>query len=514
MITLIFGTLLLGVGLSELIPVWRSDPTLSHAPLLCVISIYILLQRRNALLEGSHFAPQGFLLLLFSVLLNVLSHWADVPSLSALSLLGMIGGVFWTLGGSQTLRRSIAPLGLLLFTIPWPTALTVRLQFWLQLTSSAYAALMAGTLGLPVHRDGVTLHVIPHVGQPPIYSMMVAQKCSGLSSLMALLALGYLVAWMTPIRFQVRFLFLLAVLPLTLGANALRLTLILAAGSSGNLRLAQFVHDNEQPVLMLFCGVGLMGLRALLLRLHHKSETSSTDETPLSTNPDNLKTKRKSDKRGCFVAVNLLLLAALVGAGFAQQSEARTPAYPDFFARFDLDYRDWKAQNFNLSPPEREMLQPDAVLVRRYTSERNPNEWAEISVIAGHRKKTVHNPAFCIGGDGWETVSEESTVYVLDGKRVEATRAKIMKDGKSLYATYFFTNGGFSCANMGRFQVAQIVGRLGSRPSLGALVRIITPVGASPVSGIALTDDFCYRVLPAVLTRLEMARQNKSGGLN
>ncbi len=263
-ITFGLGLILITLTLRDLWPVWRDDSTLSHAPLLLAFSLLVFWKRRHQLVWVSA-ESGGLALLAGSVGIGLFGQWSAIPALSALSTLGIAAGSLWFLGGKASLRRVLAPLGLLLFTLPWPTALIVRLQFWLQLTSSTYAALGAGLLGIPVHRDGVTLHIVPHSGESPIYSILVAQKCSGLSSLMALLSLGYLAGWFTPIRFQGRLIFLAAVLPLTLAANSVRLVLILLAGSAGNARLAGLVHDNEQPVLMLFCGLGLMGLRALLL---------------------------------------------------------------------------------------------------------------------------------------------------------------------------------------------------------------------------------------------------------
>jgi exosortase/archaeosortase family protein len=95
--------------------------------------------------------------------------------------------------------------------------------------------------------------------------MLVAAKCSGLTSLMVLLALGYLITSFTPAHLGWRALLLASVVPLTLLANTLRLTLILVAAAHGSPSLAQWVHDHEAPVLIFFCSIGLIGLQRLLL---------------------------------------------------------------------------------------------------------------------------------------------------------------------------------------------------------------------------------------------------------
>ena len=145
--------------------------------------------------------------------------------------------------------------------IPWPTVLIDRLAFPLQLMSSAYAALLAGMLGIPIHRDGVNLAVMPGMDAPPVYAMVVAQACSGLTSLLVLLALGYLIAYHTPVRWAWKALLLGAVIPLTLCANAIRLTIILIAGAHHNPGLAKWIHDHEGPVLIFGCSLALTALR-------------------------------------------------------------------------------------------------------------------------------------------------------------------------------------------------------------------------------------------------------------
>ena len=159
--------------------------------------------------------------------------------------------------------------------IPWPSTLTGALAFPLQLISSAYAAQLAGMLGIPILRDGVQLAVVPNLNAPPVYSIIVAQACSGLTSMSVLLALGYLIAYFTPARLGWRAALVVVVVPLTVLLNAIRLTMVLVAGANHRPALAQWVHDHEQPVLVFLCSLGLLGLRHLLLqwlasRANHK----------------------------------------------------------------------------------------------------------------------------------------------------------------------------------------------------------------------------------------------------
>lgn len=251
--------------LGPLWEVWRGEASLSHGPLLWLIALALLWGRRAGLRQWSAASPGGMALLLGAAVSYAGAVWADTAFLKPIAFLGMAAGAVWFLGGSRALRACAGPLGLLLFSIPWPTTLVEAVSFPLQLTSSAYAALFAGMLGLPVQRDGVHLVVMPPVGHTPVYAIRVAAECSGLTSLMVLLAVGYLIAYHTPAGWGARAALVAAVAPMALVANAVRLTVILLVGAHYSADLASWVHDHEQPVLVLLCGLGLVGLRQAIL---------------------------------------------------------------------------------------------------------------------------------------------------------------------------------------------------------------------------------------------------------
>ncbi|MCC2667944.1 MAG: exosortase [Armatimonadetes bacterium] len=261
----------------SLVELWQKDPSLSHGPIIPVIAAALLWQRRKHLKQWEAATPAGLAALGASSLVYVAAVWADIYFLKPLGLILMLMSGIWFLGGPQAARLSRGAVAFLVFMIPWPTTLTERLAFPLQLTSSAYAATLSGILGIPIIRDGVHLYVMPSLSKPPLYSIIVARQCSGLTSLMVLLALGYLVAYFTPAKIGWRTLLVAAVVPLTLFANSLRLTLILVAGTYHSAGLARWVHDHEAPVLVFFCSMGLLALRAgILAWLNREPEDDGT----------------------------------------------------------------------------------------------------------------------------------------------------------------------------------------------------------------------------------------------
>ena len=215
--------------------------------------------------------------MLLATVFYFLAVFADVDFLKPLSLIGMmLGGVLF-LGGTESFKTCVGPLGFLVFMIPWPTLIQDHLGLPLQLISSAYAALFAGMLGVPIHREGVQIFVQPDLNASPVYAMVVAQQCSGLTSMTVLLALTYFMAYLTPVKMSLRILMVGAVIPLAIITNSTRLTIILLFGAHGNVILAKWVHDHEGPVLIFFCSIALMGLRHFLITRSSQSMDGNLD---------------------------------------------------------------------------------------------------------------------------------------------------------------------------------------------------------------------------------------------
>jgi exosortase len=264
------GLLLLNVLLwAPLVPTlvgsWRGDDTLSHGPLVPVIAGFLLWSRREDLRRWDAAYGPGLWLLGIGAVLHVLSVWADVAFLGGSALVLMLAATVWYLGGARALGASAGALGFLPFMLPWPTTVSDKLAFPMQLASSSYAALLGGLIGLPVHRQGVELAIQPDPNAAPVYQVLVARGCSGLTSMIVLLALAYLVAYATPVRFPWKALLVGSVIPLAIVGNALRLTLILIAGANRGEAVATWVHDHEAPFLIFLCSLALMGIRAAIL---------------------------------------------------------------------------------------------------------------------------------------------------------------------------------------------------------------------------------------------------------
>lgn len=205
-----------------------------------------------------------------------------------------------------------------------------------------------------------------------------------------------------------------------------------------------------------------------------------------------------------FLWACLVLLFAFAGSSWARRIETGKLDQPDFLTRLNPQFRGWTTSDIPLDANEAELLEPDAYLIRRYLSPQGVG--VELAVVAGHRKRTVHTPGFCMAGGGWETLAQKSPLLTIEGRQVKATQLLLARDGRRVLTTYFFTDGAYTTNSLVTFQASQLLNRLQSRVPLGAVVRILAPVSGELADAERLTDEFAQSVLPGVMTALGQRR--------
>jgi len=215
-ITVLVGTLYAPVFIG-LVHDWYKDPDYSHGPFVPLLSGYILYRKRGKLAAAPvHPTWLGLIVILGSLGLLFLGNLAAEYFISRISLLGTIVGIILYVRGGKQLQSLAFPLAFLLLMIPLPTIVYDQIIFPMQLVTSR---LVTGTLEnvqlFPIMREGNLLIT----GR---YSVEVVQACSGVRSLMTLLALALGYGYLMEGRPAIRIMLACSVFPLAIFGNALR----------------------------------------------------------------------------------------------------------------------------------------------------------------------------------------------------------------------------------------------------------------------------------------------------
>ncbi len=239
---------------------WRVDENYSHGFLIPVISGYAIWTNRAQLFSTPaepRLLPGAALVLLavFMLLAGILGAELYVTRLSlVISLFGLT--IYF--GGWAWLRQMLFPIGLLLLALPIPNILFNQIAFPLQLLASDYATRLIRLLGIPALREGNVIELAR-------MKLQVVEACSGIRSLVSLTSLAVIYVYFTETRWWRRIALVVAVIPIAIVANALR---VAGTGVMAHYRGAQaaegFLHSFSGLMVFLVAVLLLVGLAQLL----------------------------------------------------------------------------------------------------------------------------------------------------------------------------------------------------------------------------------------------------------
>lgn len=246
-------------ALLALIEVWRSFDYYSHGFLVPVFA-YAAYHPIAARLGPPRSEPSGLLAIAAALAVYALGLAAGSVTLQGLALVGAVAGLVLHRWGVQGLRRLAFPVGFLIFMVPAPPQLLQPLIVELQLLVSSLSVGVLHALGFAVRQEGNVLLL------PGGDRLFVAEACSGITSLVTLLPLGVALAYFSETRWLPRLLIVLAVVPLALLANLLRVILtVRAAETYGPAAVIESpLHEMAGLLIFALACLGLLALGALL----------------------------------------------------------------------------------------------------------------------------------------------------------------------------------------------------------------------------------------------------------
>jgi exosortase len=236
---------------------WWTDPDMGHGLLLFPVSLW--LAWRSGLLEDTRpDVAGGTVLLVGAVLVRALGSLAAEFFTQRFSILLALAGVTVFCFGWKQLRHWWLPFTLLFLAIPLPDVIVNRLAIPLQFRASRMGTALLQWRHVPVLANGNVI-VIPE-GR-----LFVAEACSGLRSLTALMALGVMIGGLYLGTVTSRIVLLLLAVPVAVLVNAFRVFLTAFLMHFVDPALGQgFMHASEGWALFLVSMVILAAITVVL----------------------------------------------------------------------------------------------------------------------------------------------------------------------------------------------------------------------------------------------------------
>jgi len=262
---------LYGPVLLRMVTQWWQDPDYSHGFVVPLFVGYVLYLRRHELrqisIEPNKF---GFLVMLAAIGLLLVGSLGAELFVSRSSLLFLLAGMILFFAGWKMLHAVAFPLMFLGLMIPLPALIYNQVTFPLQLFASRLASNCIELLGIPVLREGNVL-VLPN------YSLEVVEACSGIRSLMSLIALAVAFGYFVERRLWARIVLVAFMLPIAVASNALRVVgASVATYFLGPQYAEGFFHTFQGWLIFVSAVVCMLFVHWVLTRIGpRRSETSA-----------------------------------------------------------------------------------------------------------------------------------------------------------------------------------------------------------------------------------------------
>ena len=241
---------------------WNNDPDYSHGFLVPVLVGYFVWERWDRL-KAIPIVPSlwGIALLAGGLLMLVIGSIGAELYLQRSSLIVVIAGLILLVMGRAALKTFMFPIAFMFFMVPLPAIVVNAVAFPLQLFAARTAEFCLFNFGIPVLREG---NVIVLAGT----TLEVAEACSGIRSLQALLALGTVYAYFSQRSMWKRWVLVLLSVPIAIAANAFRVSGTgVLANYWGSQAAEGFYHTFSGWLIFVVAFLLLLGCGGLLSRI-------------------------------------------------------------------------------------------------------------------------------------------------------------------------------------------------------------------------------------------------------
>lgn len=251
---------------ATLVTDWNTNPDYSHGYLIPFISLYMVWHVRKEKV-GLAWQPLnwGLLPLLIGVAIQTVSVVGSEHFLQGISLLIVLWGLSLYLGGGTIAKNMAIPIGYLIFMIPLPAIIWNKFSLLLKLQASNIAAYLLNITGrVPFVQEGNIFYLTGG-------TLEVADACSGLRSLISMLALGVLIAFISSYARWKKWVLVVMAIPIAIAANSIRLILLIYLSDRYGIRIADSFLHTFSGILVFIIGLAmLMGIHSLLIVIASK----------------------------------------------------------------------------------------------------------------------------------------------------------------------------------------------------------------------------------------------------
>lgn len=338
--------------------------------------------------------------------LHVLGYAAQQTRLSIVALLVFVWGVITFAGGRRWARAAVFPLGFMMLAMPLDFLDSLGLGFKLRMAVVEATHGLMQWLGVETIRNGTQLF-----SPDGRYQYEVAAACSGVQSLVALVALALLVGYLSFRRWWLRTAVVALSLPYVFAGNVVRISAIVLAGQKFGQKAGERLHDWSGYLVFVVVLLLLLATVAVIKKCGLDARVSATStHMPTAAHPTKKNTSWLITGSVVIVAIVVMVLTTRLDA-MGGRSVAGVKLSADGVNPIELPTflgTDWAGKPAEVTAIERETLPPDTGYSRKtYFALNDASQQVFVSVVLSGRDRTsIHRPEICLVGQGWSVEAQ------------------------------------------------------------------------------------------------------------
>lgn len=483
----------------------KTESYYTHAPLVPLVSLligYLLIRYTRIPVRPRPLL--GWLVLGGSILLHLTAAFARVNFASGFAFIGVLAGLTLVGWGSTAFRRLWFPIFFLFFMVPLPEVSIAQLNFRLKILAADWGVTMANWIGIIAERSSNRVFL---EGDK---SMVIANICNGLRTLISVMAFGALYAYICRLKgFWRIFLFAMSV-PVAVVSNALRILSLIVVADLWTVDVATgWFHDFSGLMILVMSFLLLFGLERLILAAYALAG-SPVPVTPLFAD---VRRTGSEPPQGTLLwnAIRTrnsqwaLAAAILMAAGTWWFQRTIPPVYTEAILAGALPEQiryqdeDWNSYIVEFDPQVLVVLETEAALMRRYARPgREPVDFC--LVFSKDNRKGTHPPDLCLEGSGQNIIYKNTlaVTHIPDIGDVSCRELVVQSGSRQTYYLYTYKCGRRYTDSFWLQQAVIFANGLGNRNASGALIRVSTPVETGIPQARARAGEFLRSAMPQI----------------
>ena len=457
-----------------LIKEWYEHENFSYGFLIPFIFLYLMWEEREAFKDNSVGpSPWGAVSFLGALLIGVIGKALGEPFISRVSFVLAIASLVHLFWGWHCVKRLAFPLAFLFLMVPPPYVVVKEVSYYLRMSDAFIANYLVQAAGVPVYRDAYMLHL-------PNITLEVADVCSGIASLFAMLALGTIYVYYLPTRIGMKFVVLASAFIFPIIANLFRIFLVaVSVYYYGPIMLEAFFHKFTGTFTFLLSLLMLLWFGETVRRRYPKESPLANHgmaRAELGRLPDDI-TVRRIGYRGLALPVLVVIVVGLVLYLFDSPAFSRGETFQVALEKISPVVGRFRVMSRNQSDP---YVDPRAekTLSRLYEApDKKP-----IELFVGYNSRQfdenrLQSPKLVFPG-GWEYASmEEISIPMAGAKAIDAVGLLTKKHTDTRYVLFWYNvrGQGFASDFRNRFELIRGLALHGRTD--GAVIRLATPIG-------------------------------------